>query len=93
MTDQELQPLVNILKEIRDNQKLHLDRQAESLALQREQFALVQRQTERTERIQDRAEHIQESGAQLVAGARKSLAVILPIVIVLILYLSWLIFR
>jgi len=68
MTDQELQPLVNILKEIRDNQKIQLDRQAESLALQREQFALVQRQTERTERIQDRAEHIQESGHSSLPG-------------------------
>lgn len=93
MNDQELQPLVDILKEIRDNQKLQLDRQTDALTLQREQIALVQRHTERTERIQDRAEHIQEKGAQLVAGARRSLAVILPIVIVLIIYLSWLIFR
>jgi hypothetical protein len=40
----------------------------------------VEIQTQRTERIQDRAEYIRESGAQLVAGAHKSLAVILPIV-------------
>ncbi len=61
--------------------------------LQREQFALVQKQSDRTERIQDRAEHIQATSAQLVAGARKALAIILPIVIVLIIYLPWLIFR
>jgi len=93
MNDQDLQRLIRTLEEIRDNQKLQLERQAETLALQREQFALVQNQSERTERIQDRAEQIQAKGAQLVAGARNALTIILPIVTVLIIYLSWLIFR
>ncbi len=93
MSEQDLQRLIRILEEVRDNQKLQLERQAEALALQREQFALVQRQSDRTERIQDRAEDIQAKGAQLVAGARKALTVVVPIIVVLILYLSWLIFR
>lgn len=53
MTEQEAQQLSSILQEIRDNQKLQLDHQAEALALQREHHALIQRQTERHERIQD----------------------------------------
>jgi len=93
MSDQELQPLVRILEAIRDNQRLQLDRQAEALALQREQFALVQRQYERHERLQDRAEELQAKHGQLMAGARMALAVIVPLVLVLILYFSWLIFR
>ncbi len=93
MNDQDLQRLIRIVEEIRDNQKLQLGFQAEALAMQRAQFALVQTQSDRTERIQDRAEYIQATSAQLVAGARKALAVILPIIIVLIIYLSWLIFR
>jgi hypothetical protein len=93
MNDQESQLLVTILKEIRDNQKLQLDRQAEAFALQREQFALVQKQTERHERIQDRAESIQAKSVQMVAVARRALSVILPLVTVLIIYLSWLILR
>jgi len=92
MNDQDLQRFIRTLEEMRDNQKLQLERQAEALALQRQQFSLVQKQSDRKERIQDRAEDIQAKGAQLVAGARRALAIILPIVTVLIIYLSWLIF-
>lgn len=70
-----------------------MERQAEALALQREQFALVQKQTERAERLQDRAEELQVKGAQLVTGARKSMVVIVPLIVALLVYLSWLIFR
>jgi hypothetical protein len=93
MTDQEPQLLATLLKEIRDNQKLQLDRQAEALQLQREQFALVQKQADRHERVQDRAENIQARSAQLVAVARKTLFFILPVIALLIIYVSWLIFR
>lgn len=93
MTDQETQQLSSLLKDIRDNQKLQLDRQTEALALQREHYAFIQRQTERHERLQDRAEHIQVKGAQLMAVARKTLFVLLPIVTLLIVYVSWLILR
>jgi hypothetical protein len=63
MNDEDSRLFVTVLEEIRDNQKLQLDRQAEAIALQREQFALVQRQAERHERIQDRAENIQARSA------------------------------
>lgn len=93
MTDIDIQRLVSVLEEIRDNQRLQLERQAEALSLQREQYALVQKQQERAERIQDRAEAIQAKSAQLVAGSRKVFAVVLPIIVLLIVYLSWLLFR
>ena len=86
MNDENARLLLTALKEISDNQKLQL-------ALQREQFALVQRQAERHEVIQDRAENIQAKGAQIIAVARRTLFVILPIVTFLILYVSWLLFR
>lgn len=86
MNDENARLLLTALKEINDNQKLQL-------ALQREQFALVQRQAERHEVIQDRAENIQAKGAQIMAVARRTLFVILPIVTFLILYVSWLLFR
>ncbi|MEX0734040.1 MAG: hypothetical protein WD944_04080 [Steroidobacteraceae bacterium] len=54
---------------------------------------LVRRQAERTERIQDRAEELQARGMGIMKTARRSLAIVLPIVILLIVYLSWLIFR
>jgi len=93
MSEPDLKQLVRVLEEIRDNQRAQLERQAESLALQREQFALVQKQAERAERLQDRAEDMQVKGAQLVAGARKAMAVVIPVIVGLLAYLSWLIFR
>jgi len=93
MDNNDIHKCVRLLEEIRDNQKLQLDRQAEVFALQRDQLAIVQKQAERAERIQDRAEQLQASSAQLVGGARRAVTIILPLVIALIIYLSWLIFR
>ncbi len=75
-----------LLEQIRDNQ-------AAALAMQKEQLELVRRQVERTERIQDRAEELQARGAGIMNTARRSLAFVLPVVILLIAYLTWLIFR
>lgn len=79
MNDQDAQRIIHILEEIRDNQKL--------------QFSLVQKQHDRTDRIQDRAEQIQAKSAQLVAGSRKAMLIILPVILVLIVYVSWLMFH
>jgi len=89
MSENETRRVVLLLEELREGQKLQLDRQKEALDLQREQVTLVQKQFERTQRIQDRAENIQEKSAQIVGIARKTLLVILPIVIALIVYVSW----
>jgi uncharacterized membrane protein (DUF106 family) len=82
-----------LLEQIRDNQATQLERQAEALALQKEQFELVRVQYERAARLQDRAEELQTRGMGIMTTARRSLAVVLPIVILLIIYLSWLLFR
>ncbi|MGH8203047.1 MAG: hypothetical protein ACREST_00470 [Steroidobacteraceae bacterium] len=71
--------IASLLEQIRDNQA--------------EQLALVKRQLERAERIQDRAEELQAKSAGIMSTARRSLAIILPVVVLLIVYLSWLIFR
>jgi uncharacterized membrane protein (DUF106 family) len=83
--------IVNLLTEIRDNQQKQLQHQQEALALQKEQFELVQIQYKKAEKLQDRAESLQEKGHAMMGVARKALAIILPIVIVLVIYLSWLI--
>lgn len=75
-----------LLEQIRDNQMT-------ALAMQKEQFELFRRQVERTERIQDRAEELQARSAGIMNTARRSLAIVLPVVILLIAYLTWLIFR
>ncbi|HEY7683215.1 MAG TPA: hypothetical protein VH879_11275 [Gemmatimonadales bacterium] len=93
MDDSDVQKLLRLLEEIRDGQRLQLERQAEALTLQRQQLTLVQSQADRAERIQDRAERIQATSASLVGTARKATIILLPIIIVLILYLSWLLFN
>ena len=82
-----------LLEQIRDNQAEQLARQREALEFQKSQFELVKRQAERAEQIQDRAEELQSKSAGIVKAARRSIAFILPVVIALIVYLSWLIFR
>jgi len=93
MNENESLRMIRLLEELRDGQKLQLERQQEALQVQREQFALVQKQFERTERIQDRAEKLQAKSADIVGIARKTLLLIVPVVIALIAYVSWLIFR
>ena len=82
-----------LLEQIREIQSAQLARHAEALELQRQQFEIVRRQAERAERIQDRAEELQARSMGIMTTARRSLAIVLPIVIVLIIYLSWLLLR
>ena len=91
MTEQQIAMLIELLQDIRENQRLQVERQLEGLSLQKEQFEIVKIQFERAEKISAKAELIQEKGAQLIAASRKSLKVILPIVFILIAYVSWLI--
>lgn len=47
----------------------------------------------RAERIQGRAEAIQVKSTRLAAGSRKVLAVVLQVIIVPVIYLTWILFR
>lgn len=85
--------VVDVLEDILKNQEIQLQRQNEALEIQRKQFEMFKVQYERAERLQDRAEAMQDSGARLMGAARKSFIVILPIIFILIAYLTWLIFR
>jgi len=93
MDNDEAARIAALLEQIRDNQAEQLARQREALEFQKSQFELVKRQAERAEKIQDRAEELQAKSAGIMKSARRSIAFILPVVIVLIVYLSWLIFR
>ena len=94
MSDEErFEKVARLLEELRDNQRTQLERQAEALALQKKQFELVLQQHDKTVAIQNRAESIQERGAQLVTAARRLFPAVLGVIIVLIAYVTWLIFR
>lgn len=93
MNTDESAKLLVLLEEIRANQKLQLEHQLEALELQRRQFTVFQEQATRAERIQQKAELLQDRGATLVRAARKAVFVLVPIIVLLLVYLSWLIFR
>jgi uncharacterized membrane protein (DUF106 family) len=91
--DDDAKRTVALLEELREGQKLQLERQLEALEIQRKQFAAMQEQMARAERIQSKAEQLQDRGASLVKGARKVFLVVVPVIAVLIVYVSWLLFR
>jgi uncharacterized membrane protein (DUF106 family) len=90
---QQNEDTLEVLRRIERNQQQQLDRQQAALELQQEQFDLVSVQFERAEKLQDRAEKIQDAGASMMGMARKAMVIMLPIIFVLVIYLSWLIFR
>ena len=55
MEDKDIQELSILLKEIRENQKLQLQKQSEALEIQQQHVQLIKRQFERAEKLQDRA--------------------------------------
>jgi hypothetical protein len=91
--DEDAKRTIALLEELREGQKLQLERQQEALEIQRRQLAVVQEQAQRAERIQDKAELLQDRGARLVQGARKVFVVLVPLIVALIVYVSWLLFR
>jgi hypothetical protein len=93
MNDADGTRLLALLEEVRDGQRQQLERQSEALELQRRQFALVQEQTTRAERIQQKAELLQDRGASLVRGARRAVIVLIPVIAVLLGYVTWLLLR
>ena len=76
----------SLLREIRDQQRLQLDRQQEALQLQREHIALYLQQVDRIERINDRAEAIQ---ARAGKAAKFILWVAITLVGVLLALMFW----
>jgi uncharacterized protein YaaW (UPF0174 family) len=94
MNDTErLGQIARLLEEVRDNQKVQLERQAESLAIQREHYQVFLKQQEKTAKIQERAEAIQDKSANLVSRIQRFVPIAIAAVLVLIIYLTWLLLR
>lgn len=78
--------VADLLREIRDGQRLALERQSEALAMQREQIALVKQQFDRAERINLKAEALQDRAAK---GMRVVVFVLIPLAAIGIVVLLW----
>ena len=75
-----------LLREIRDNQRIQLERQAEALEMQRRQFEMARQQLERAERLQGRAEALQGHAGKAI---RFVLWLAIPLLLVLLLLMLW----
>ena len=79
----DMNTLRTILEEIRDELK-------KLSQIQQQQHQIMQDHYQRAREIQDRAETLQRNSAGMVTLARRTLIIILPIIGLLIAYLSWL---
>ena len=78
--------IASLLREIRDQQRLQIERQAEALALQRRQFEMYEAQLGRVENINTRAEAIQGRAAKAI---KLVLWVALPLLLLLLAAMAW----
>ncbi len=81
-----------LLEDIRDGQKKLLEQGNRLVEIAGSELEVLKRHYDRAEKIQDRAEQLQARGEGLVGGAKKVFYVIVPVLIALLLYVSWLLF-
>lgn len=89
MNDQQADQIVRLLEEIRDGQRLQLERQAQALQRQQE---LVTQQRERLAGLSqrsDQAQQLLDRSARVVAGARLLAFVALPIAVLILAFVVW----
>jgi len=89
MNDQQTERIVRLLEEIRDGQRLQLERQAQALQRQGE---LVAQQRERLAGLSQRSDEAQrllDRSARVVAGARVLAFVALPIAVLILAFIVW----
>lgn len=80
------QAVLALLREVRDDQRA-------GLALAREQLDLARAQHTRAQQLNDRAAQLQDRSAAIITTARRTLAVVLPLIFALIGYLTFLLLR
>lgn len=89
MNDQQGERIVRLLEEIRDGQRLQLERQAQALQRQEE---LVAQQRERLAGLSqrsDQAQRLLDRSARVVAGARVLAFVALPFAVLILAFVVW----
>jgi hypothetical protein len=96
MNDQDAEKIIRLLEEIRDGQRLQLERQAQALerqaevlAQQRERLAASSKGIVETKAIGEQAERILAQSAKVVTGARVLVLVALPLAALLLVFALW----
>jgi len=99
MNESDAQRIIRLLEEIRDAQRLQLERQAQAidtqraaLAAQRERFAGLGARAESAQTVGDQAQRVLAGSAQLVRSARVLLFIAIPFAILLLAFVVWMLF-
>jgi hypothetical protein len=99
MNDSNAQKIIQLLEEIRDGQRLQLERQAqaleaqkEGLAAQRDRLASLAARADGVQAMGNQAQHVLTGSAQLVRSARVILFVAIPFAILLLAFVVWILF-
>src|SRR5215468_7041898 len=89
MNDAQAERMVRLLEEIRDGQRLQLERQAQALQRQDELLAQQRERLAGLSKRSEQADQLLRKSAKVVAGARILALVALPFVILLVVFLVW----
>jgi len=99
MNESDAQRIIRLLEEIRDAQRLQLERQTQAidtqraaLAAQRERFAGLGARAESAQTVGDQAQRVLAGSAQLVRSARVLLFIAIPFAILLLAFVVWMLF-
>ena len=90
MHDQDAANIIRLLEEIRDGQRLQLERQAQVLQRQEELLAQQRERLASVSRTSGKAEELLAKSAKVVASARILAWVALPFALLLVVFLLWL---
>jgi hypothetical protein len=95
MNDGHAERIIRLLEEIRDGQKLHLERQAEALDRQTEAIEMQRARMASLTKVdatQQRADQILNKAAGLAGSARLVAYVVVPVAVLLLVLVCWLAF-
>ncbi|HVO87467.1 MAG TPA: hypothetical protein VMV45_02915 [Casimicrobiaceae bacterium] len=92
MNDEHAERIVRLLEEIRDGQRLQLERQAQALARQEEVFAQQRERIAGALRRAGEADELLANSKQVVGGARVLVLIAVPFAVLALGFVAWILF-
>jgi hypothetical protein len=93
MNEPDTEKIIALLEELRDGQKLQLERQAEAIAQQKERLATLDQAKAAAQDIQSQSAHTLRKSEQLIKRARFMGVFVVPLALVLLVLVCWLAFH
>lgn len=84
--------VTELLEAVSDNQKRLLEQQAKSLQLQREQVQLAQKLLDKPSEVNESTARFSKRGSAMMDKTRQVYLVIICLLVVLLFYVSWVLF-